>query len=381
MTAASYSRILGANDRIHTGVAGCGLRGQFLITVFQKNPEVSIAALCDVYSERIDQAQRKAPGARGFSDHRKLLEMKQLDAVCVATPDHWHAPMAIDAMNAGKDVYVEKPLTLRIDEGPEVVKASRLNERICQVGTQRRSSAVTQELKRDLFDSGKFGKLLAGRSWWYNNPVHILRAPPALKVRPSNLDWARYLGQVKWREWDPQQYWNFRAYLDFGGGQITDLFTHWLDVIHYFTGESLPSAAVAAGGVYMYKDGRTAPDTIHAALEYPGGFTASFDGLLGAGERGSGAEFIGANGRLVFGAQKWEFHPAEKGAPPLVKPDPEDPVYQHVRNFLDSMKTRRAPNVDALVGHRSALAAHLCNIAYKERKRIQFDPLREEIVT
>jgi predicted dehydrogenase len=378
--AASYSRILGANDRIHLGFVGCGGRGQYVMDVFRKNPEVEIAAVCDVWADRVAQAREKAPGARGFADHRALLEMKDLDAVDVSTPDHWHAAVAIDAMNAGKDVYVEKPLTLRIEEGPAVVKAARVNHRICQVGMQRRSGIAYLEAKRDFFDTGHFGKLLMFRSWWHKNPVYTLRAPDSLRMQPANLDWARFLGQVRWRDWDPQQYWCFRSYLDFGGGQVTDLFTHWIDVVHMFTGSDIPDAAVAAGGIYSFPDGRTSPDTIHVGLEYPEGFTATFDAALAASERTAGAEFIGTGGRLIFDGPRAEYHPAEKGAPPVVREHPGDPVVEHVRNFLDCVRTRRTPNADVLAGHRSARAAHLCNIAYKESRRIRFDPQLEAIV-
>jgi len=381
VTAVSYSRVLGANDRIRVGFVGLGGRGQFAVGAFQKDPAVSISALCDVYAQRVDQAQQKAPGARGFSDYRRLVEMKDLDAVNISTPDHWHAPIAIDALNAGKDVYVEKPLTLRIEEGPMVVKAARVNNRICQVGMQRRSGPAYVEAKRDFIDSGRFGKLLMFRSWWHKNPVHVLRAPAELSVQPSNLDWARYLGSVKWRDWDPQQFWNFRAFLDFGGGQITDLFCHWIDVVHMYTGEDRPCAAVAAGGIYTFKDGRTAPDTIHAALEYPGGFTATFDGALGAVQRTSGAEFIGTNGRLFFEERRMEYYPEGNDAKPIVKIYEENPAYAHVANFLDCVRTRKKPNADVLAGHRAAQASHLCNIAYTEQKRVRFDPVREEIVS
>ena len=193
-TALSYSRIWGANDRILVGMIGCGGRGQHVMGAFQKDAKVQIAAVCDVYAQRVDEAQQKAAGARGFTDHRKLLDVKELDAVDISTPDHWHAPIAIDALNAGKDVYVEKPLTLRNEEGPRVVKAARVNNRICQVGMQRRSGESYLEAKREFIDTGKFGKLLMFRSWWHKNPVHVLKAPRELQKQPSNLDWARYLG-------------------------------------------------------------------------------------------------------------------------------------------------------------------------------------------
>jgi predicted dehydrogenase len=381
MPAFSYSRILGANDRIQVGIIGCGLRGQFVMTSFQKVPSVTVSALCDVWGVRVDEARQKAPGARCFQAHEQVLEMKDLAAVYIATPDHWHARIAIEAMQAGKDVYVEKPLGLTIEEGSEVVRTARVNGRICQVGTQRLSAPSFLHAKKEYFDTGKIGKLLLMRCWWLKNPVHILRAPDALKTKPANLDWTRYLGQAKWREWDPQQYWNFRAYLDFGGGQITDLFSHWADVLHMLTGEHAPVAAVASGGIYYYKDGRTAPDTIHAALEYAAGFTASFDGLVAAHEKGSGGEFVGTNGRLFTNGQRFEFYSSEPGVPPIVKTWEEDQVLEHVTNFIDCMPSRKLPNDDVLLGHRAAQAAHLANIAYTKGKRIVFDPAREQIVS
>ena len=231
MSAASYSRVLGANDKVQMGSIGFGGRGTFVTGVFQKNAAVKVVAICDVYGARLDAGLQSAPGARGFKDHRKLLEMKEVDAVYIATPDHWHAQTAIDALNAGKDVYVEKPLTLKIEEGPSIVKAARVNNRICQVGMQRRSSPHYMAAKRDYMDTGKLGKVTLARTWWHGNGAHLKPVTPALMRQPDNLDWARFLGPVKWRDYDPKQYANFRAYLEFGGGQVTDLFTHWIDVV------------------------------------------------------------------------------------------------------------------------------------------------------
>jgi predicted dehydrogenase len=247
VSAASYARVLGANDRIHLGLIGAGDRGRHDMSQFQAAGGVDVAAVCDVYAEQIDKARQKAPNAKNFNDHRKLLELKDVDAVLIATPDHWHAETTIDALNAGKDVYVEKPLTLTIEEGPRIVKAARVNERICQVGMQQRSGQHYLQAKREYFDTGKLGKITLARTWWHGNSYHLRRAPVSLQSRPSNLDWAHFLGPVKWRDYDPQQYFNWRAYLDFGGGQVTDLFTHWIDVVHMFMeGSDIPSSAVAA---------------------------------------------------------------------------------------------------------------------------------------
>ena len=240
-TAASYSRVLGANDKIQLGVIGCGERGRHDMSQFMTVPTVNVAAVCDIYGEQIDKARSTATNAKNFTDHRKLLEMKEIDAVLIATPDHWHSRTAIDSLRAGKDVYVEKPLTLKIEEGPPIVKAAREHDRICQVGMQQRSGKHYLHAKREYMDSGKLGKITLARTWWHGNTYHLRRAPASLQTKPSNLDWSRYLGPVKWRDYDPQQYYNFRAYLDFGGGQVTDLFTHWIDVVTCSRGRIFPA--------------------------------------------------------------------------------------------------------------------------------------------
>ena len=380
MTAASYSRVLGANDMVQMGVIGCGGRGSYVMDLFQKSERAKVIAVCDVYAERIDKALTRASGAKGFNDHRKLLETKELDVVLVATPDHWHAGTAMDALNAGKDVYVEKPLTLTIEEGPKIVKAARVNNRVCQVGMQQRSGSHYLQAKAEYIKTGKLGKITLVRTWWHGNGAHLQKAPAALATQPSNLDWARFLGPVKWRDWDPQQFWNFRAYLDFGGGQVTDLFTHWIDVVHMFLEQDNPVSAVTAGGVYHYKDGRTAPDTINVVLEYPNDWMATFEATLAPGLKGAGVEFVGTEGKLFITRAQFEYLSAQKGAQPVIVKSPREQTIEHVENFLDCVKSRQRPNGDVYIGHRSAMASHLGNIAYLQKRRLKFDPDREEIL-
>lgn len=362
------------------GVIGCGGRGVYVMNVFIKTDQVEVGAVCDVWAERTDRARKDAPNARAYSDHRKLLEQKDLDLVLIATPDHWHAEITIDALNAGKDVYVEKPLTLTIEEGPRIVKAARVNNRICQVGMQQRSGKHYLRAKEEIVKAGKLGKVTLARTWWHGNTAHLQKAPARLTTRPSDLDWARFLGPVKWREWDPQQYYNFRAYLDFGGGQVTDLFTHWIDVVHMFMDQDNPVSAVAAGGVYHYKDGRTAPDTINVLLEYPGEWTATFEATLAPGITGAAVELCGTEGRLWITRGRYEYYSKEKGAPPVVVQSDRDQTIDHVENFLECVRTRQRPTGDVYIGHRSAQASHLGNIAYLQKRRIKFDPEREEIL-
>jgi predicted dehydrogenase len=377
LTAASYSRILGANDRIHLGVIGSGDRGRYVMTLMQKDPAVTVTSLCDVWTRRVEMAREKAPGAAGFTDHRKLLETKPLDIVLIATPDHWHAETAIDAMNAGKDVYVEKPLTFRREEGPAIVRAARVNGRICQAGLQQRSGPQFIRARDEFVRGGKLGRVTYVRSWWHGGLPTPLK--PEFTEKPSDLDWARYLGQVKWRDWTPMQYLDYRAFLDFGGGKITDLFTHWIDAIHMMTDNDATQAVMTAGGVYHdFKDGRDAPDTFSLTLEYRGPMLVTFDsaGLPYMPE--DAIEIGGTKGRLLVNRRTLVFRPAEDKAPPQVlETINRDITIDHVQNFLDCVRTRKQPNCDAWHGHRGTQVAHLAVQSYVEKRRIAFDPDRE----
>jgi predicted dehydrogenase len=402
-TAVSYSRILGAANRVRLGVIGCGGRGVGDMNNFLALGNVDVTALCDVYGAQIDNAKKTAASAVALRDHRQVLDRKDVDAVLIAVPDHWHMPIAIDALNAGKDVYVEKPLTLAIAEGPAIVKAARLNKRVCQVGMQQRSGKHYLQAKQEYFDTGKIGKLTLVRTWWHGNSYHLRRAPASLQTQPADMDWARFVGPLTWRDYDPQQYYNWRAYLDYGGGQITDLFTHWIDVVHMFTGQDVPVSASAAGGIYHYTQDRTAPDTINVLLEYPAPFTATFEATLAPGVKGDAIEFCGTEGRLWISRARYEYYPVPapagsspatatsgRGAAPSATPSAGPPpvVVQasgsldrdHMQNFLECMVSRKTPNGDVLIGHRSAQASHLGNIAYLQKRRIHFDPLREQIL-
>lgn len=379
LTALSYSRVPGANDRAQLGLIGAGGRGRYVMTVFQKTEQVDVRAVCDVYGRRIDEALAKAPGAKTFYDHRRLLEMKELDMVLVAAPDHWHKDITIDALNAGKDVYVEKPLTRLREEGPQIVRAARVNNRICQVGMQQRSGAVYLEARERFVQSGLLGKVSHVSCVWHGGPPRRLPSEPSEK--PSNLDWVRYLGPVKYRDWNPAQYLNYRAFLDFGGGKLTDFGAHWIDVAHMFMGEDGPVSAAAAGGVFHdFGDGRTAPDTISALFEYPGGFTVSFESFAVPRGPEYHVQFLGQGGRLWLNRNRYEFHPAEKGAPPIITRFPGDITDQHVRNFLDCCRSRKLPTADVYIGHRASQAALLANQSYLEKRRIRFDPGREEVL-
>ena len=379
LTALSYARVLGANDRVQLGLIGCGERGLYVGSFFQKSGQVDVRAVCDVYGERTDKGVKQCPGAQAFGDHRRVLEMNGIDAVLIGTPDHWHKAIAIDAMNAGKDVYVEKPLMRLREEGPEIVRAARVNNRVCQVGMQQRSGEIYLEARERFVRSGMLGKIAYVECPWHGGTGQPLPKEPAQK--PANLDWVRYLGPVKYRDWNPAQYLDFRAFLDFGGGRLTDLGAHWLDVVHMFTGQDAPLSAVAAGGpFYDFHDGRTAPDEVHALFEYPGGFTVDFSSMAVDNGPEYHVEFFGDKGRLWVNRHRYEFLAAEKGAEPVTRSIPGDITDQHVRNFLDCCRSRKLPNADVYIGHRAAQAALLAVQSYVEKRRIRFDPASEEVL-
>lgn len=378
VTALSYSRILGANDRIGVGVIGTGGRGTYVMTLFQKNPDVEVRALCDVYAVRLDQAQQKAPNTRTFVDHRKLLELKEVDAVLIGSPDHWHRDHAVDAMNAGKDVYVEKPLCRTRDEAPEMVKAARMSGRICQVGVQQRSGPIYTEPLEKFVRSGAIGKISHIDAIWHGGVVGGRTRAAESMEKPANLDWIRFLGRVKYREWAPAQYFNFRAFLDFNGGKMTDFGHHWLDVVHMYMGERAPRSAVFAGGIYFdRRDGRTAPDTCNALFEYDG-FSVLFQSNAYAVGSEYGVTFHGDQGRLFVNRNRYEFIPAGKGAQPVERKIPGDITSDHVRNFLDCCKSRKLPNGDVGLAAISILPPLLAVESYLQQRRIRFDPDRLE---
>ncbi len=376
---ATTGRLAGANGRLGMGLIGCGSRGLSVAKTFKGTARVDFLRVCDVFDERADKARTELEvKAEAAGDHRRVLDDPSIDAVLIATPDHWHSRITIDALDAGKHVYVEKPLTYAIEEGVDIIRAARLNDRLCQVGMQQRSGEHYREAKERFIDGGLIGKVTLARTWWHGNSFHLQKVPEG--PQPPGLDWKRFVGPRPWRDWNPAQYYNFRAYLDFGGGQITDLYTHWIDVVQWFMGEERPKAAVASGGVYHYKDGRNAPDTICVLTEYPSGWTATFEATLAPGLKGAGVEIVGTEGKLEITRSEYRFTPADASKPVIAGRAARDLTLAHVENFLACCATGARPNGDVVFGHNAALTSHLGNIAYLEKRRIELDPLDDRVL-
>jgi predicted dehydrogenase len=415
-TASGSQRILGANDKIRVGFIGLGNRGSLLLRLFMGHPDVEIAALCDVYEpylardrNRVEPRYVKDLGStvpkmgedfganvKRFGDYRKLLEQKDIDAVCIATPDHWHALQTIHAIQAGKDVYVEKPLTITIREGRMMADAQAQSKQVVAVGLNRRGSPVYQKLAKEI-PAGKIGKVTVARACHVNNmyPSGIGRFKP--EAPPKDFDWDMWLGPRAMR---PYQYniapYKFRWWSDYSS-QMGNWGVHFMDVIRWMMGETAPVAISALGGKYAVDDDREIPDTMQVTYEFASGAIASFciyeassGDLFTNGE----VELRGTKGTLYASQAGYQIIPTRKGQfqtwdklmdaeeynardEALEERRGRDGVAALVRNFLDCVKSRQTPLCTLEEGHRSTSFAHLANIALATRQRLEWDPIKE----
>jgi len=281
-------------------------------------------------------------------------------------------------MQAGKDIYSEKPMCRKREEARLMVKAARETGRICQIGLQQRSGPIYLEPREQFVKSGLIGKISHIDAVWHSGVQRELPKEPAQK--PADLDWMRFLGSASYRDWNPAQYLDFRAFLDFNGGKMTDFGHHWLDVVNMFMGERAPNSAVFAGGIYYdFHDGRTAPDTCNALYEYDG-FSVLFQSSAYAVGPPYGVTFYGDKGTLFVDRNRYEFKPAGRNAQPITKSIPGDITADHVRNFLDCCQSRKLPNADAAIAAISIQAPLLGVQSYEEQRRLRFDAGRLEVL-
>jgi predicted dehydrogenase len=408
VTAASYEKIQGANDRVQVGFIGYGLIGAKHVADFKNHRDVDLAAMCEVYQPRLEQGLAACgPKARGYRDFRKLLEDRDVLAVVVSTPDHWHALQTILACAAGKDVYVEKPMTLFVREGRWMIAAARRYRRVVQVGTQQRSGPHYRSA-RDLLRRGHIGKVHSIRMSAFRNVMPGFGRPSG-SAPPGGLDYDLWLGPAPRRPYTAHRaLYHFRWFWDYSGGQMTNLGAHEIDVAQWFMDVAGPAAVSSSGGRLCLEDDGETPDTQDALFEYPG-FTAIWSHReAGAGRRSGGTEFIGTKGSLVISRAGFEVlpdmridpegqipvfagHPAGGPVRSGSKPEPwTEPLKQrgssdeqfdlHVRNFLDCVKSRQRPVADVEEGHRTATACHMANISLRLGRKLRWDAEKEEIL-
>lgn len=376
-TALSAQRVMGAGDRVRTGVIGAGGRGRYLTGEF-KEIGAEMAAVCDVYEPNLAAGLKVAStGARPFDHYKKLLEDKSLDAVIVATPDHWHAAMTIDAVEAGKDVYVEKPLAHKIDEGFRIIDAVRRTKRVVQVGTQRRSFDLFLEAKQ-IMDSGAVGEVQLVNSWWYNNVSKP--SPPKLE---GKLDWKQWLGSAPSRELDPMRFRNWYWYWDYSGGLLVGQAAHVMDAIMWFMRSSHPVAVTCSANKTQVAEWEI-PETCVLTAEFPENYLAVFSlgykAMRYAGVNDQMKQFNGSQARFDVGRESYALYP-QSTAPEVMKPSRQawkpgsfgSAARQHIRNFLDCVKSRQEPNAPVEAGQATNIVLCMALDSLRQGKRLRWN--------
>ncbi len=369
-TAASYSRVLGANERIRIAGIGVGGRATYLLGLVSKAGNTEIVAVCDVSETRRLAAREKfAPAGKDYLDYRDVLERGDIDAVVIGTPDHWHVPITVDAVKAKKDVYVEKPISHTVEEGELVENVVLNSKQVVQVGYQQRSWPHFVQA-REIVGSGRIGQISLVLTSWYQDYVVNLQAPP--KVDASKIDWKRFLGSAPDQPFDAVRYTEWRWFWDFGGGHLTDLYSHYGDVVQWYTEQDTPRTAQATGNRAAIPQFEC-PDTINAAWDY-GGFTMVYSGALNGSLEGGNIVFRGHLASMKLNRDGFAVYPEGKVRRELTRlPEPEiavqsvaDGTIAHVQNFLDCVRSRQAPNASIRPAVAIARTAHLANAAWRK---------------
>ena len=390
---ARAARPLGANDRVRLGFIGVGNRGGQVLTAFREHSDAEVVAACDVFTPHLERTLERLEGkAKGYRDFRKLIERNDIDAVVIATPDHWHAIQTIDACNSGKDVYVEKPLSITIHEGRKMVEAARRNKSVVQVGTHRRSSVLYAKLA-EYIQAGSIGKVTVSRAYRLSNMFPKGMGKASLTDPPKELDWDMWLGPRPKRPYqDNIAPYKFRWWTLYSS-QMANWGVHYLDAIRWMTGEVAPASVCAMGGQFVVDDDRTVPDTMEATFQMASGRLAIFGQYEASGNpalRKGEVELRGTQGTVYVSTKSYEVIPERGGQfqdrePRMEPAKVEDKggnkglTAQHARNFLDCIKSRAKPNADVEDGHRSTTFSLLANISLATQDRLEWDAERETI--
>jgi len=412
-----------ANDRIQVGVIGVGARAHQLLGATMAQDGVEIVGVCDAYTGRVARAIERTGGrAKDYGDWRALLDDESIDAVIIATPDHWHKEHALAALAAGKDVYLEKPMTLTIDEGPEFIAAADKTDRILQIGSNGMSSKL-QQTAREIVKSGKLGKITLIRASYDRNTdsgAWLYPIPP--DADEKTVDWKAFLGPAPERPFSLERFFRWRCFWDYSGGMATDLFVHLMTTIHYVMDVDMADMVMATGQNYLHQDTHEVPDTLNAALTYPKeGFTVSLSGTFNNAEGSQGGfTIMGTEGALVFQGRELTFKPENpvEGNGWIVASwpsalekaywaDPEvqkretpgtwdsrmntegetwsevgpDSTVLHMGHFIESVRTRKPSVQDARRGHHAAAVPHMVNESIKRQAPVYWDPQREVLKT
>jgi predicted dehydrogenase len=392
----SHNSAVAPSDQVRLGILGTGRQGMYNMQKFMEHPECQVIAVCDVYEPHLRRAQEQT-SAKPFSDFRKVIDRDDIDALVISTPDHWHALMTVMGCQAGKDVYVEKPISVAVAEGRKMVEAARQYRRVVQVGTQQRSGLHFQHAVK-LVQQGELGEVAAVRTWNFGNSSPQGIGNPPDSDPPGDLDWDMWLGPAPKVPFNPNRFgvfennWSyFRWFWDYAGGMMTDWGVHLLDIVQWAMKVDAPEKISASGDKFVLRDNRETPDTLMATYRYPG-FICTYENRTSNGhpinDRSYGIEFYGTKGTMSLNRQGFEITPefsgrGEESVPRMYSmqaEDVNDSNHDHVRNFLDCMKTRENPISDIEIGHRSTTSCLLANIALRTGRQIRWDGTSERIL-
>lgn len=387
MGAAVAAQSVHAAEKISLGVIGSGGRGTFVMGVFQKDPSLRVGAICDVYEPNLERALSEAGKAQGgvtpkaYRNYRQLLDDKSIDAVLIATPEHWHHRMVLDALAAGKDVYVEKPLCHTPQQGVELVEAEKRSKNIVQVGMQRRSYDLYQEGRR-VVAAGTLGDVRMVRSWWLNTQL----GGEKLAQLKGPLDWDQWLGSTARRPMDPDIFSRWRLYSEFAGGIVADQGAHVFDGIHMLMGAGAPLAVTAAAGRPHAASGDT-PESVVVTAEYPedfiGVFTINYAAMRYKSRYDQMNHLDGGKARMDIGREDFRVFAQGGEETPILEKRSEKgfgwATDLHVMNFLDCVRTRKAPAAPMWLGFQAALVVQLANLSLKNGRRMKWNRATNQV--
>jgi predicted dehydrogenase len=408
------------NDAINVGMIAVGARAHDLMESIKRIEGTEIVAVCDAYKGRVERAIERTEGrAKEYRNYKEIISDQSIDAVVISTPDHLHKQQIIDASNAGKNIYVEKPMTYRVEEGVEIINAAKKNKVTFQVGSQGVSSVLSRKAK-EIVASGRLGQVTMVRAYYNRNTASgawIYPIPP--DASPKTVNWEMFLGTAPRHDFNLERFFRWRCYKDYSGGIATDLFVHLCNTIHYIMGAKMCSSVMAMGGLYRWKESRDVPDTLNASLEYPEGFMVSISSTFNNQKMGgSGIQFMGTEGSLELAGGRLIFSPEEVNEDngwivnswpskleeayyedpkireeempwtrdPRVIPDAEiyreegiDDTTLHMAEFFDAVREGTQTKEDATVGHHAASCAHLVNLSVEKKKIIHWDAAKDTV--
>jgi predicted dehydrogenase len=378
-----HAKVFGANDRVRVGMIGVGGRGQELLKQILQVPNAQLVAIADIYSRRRDEAQQMAPGIQTLDDHGRLLDRSDIDAVIVASPLHIHARHFLDTLSAGKHLYCEKTMTWSISEAEQCLAAAKNSDRVIQIGLQHESSGALADTRKWIKD-GLVGKVTQVESWMSRNTPHgkgqWVRPTPS-DCTPDNVNWGAFLNGRPDQPFDAYKFINWRLFWEFSGGNVTENMVHQIAWIMSALDLPLPSAAYMSGGVFSEKDGRQVPDTIAVTLDFPNDLVVTWQSTFSNSLYGLGERLLGSDGTIEHTAgasdmvsdkseESIRYFPERTNRRDATTLTGTTPNQDHMANWIDCVRNRKTPNAPVEVGYRSAIAAHMANLAYRHKQRV-----------